>query len=74
MNNLEPDFNLLNKIGDNIIKSDQQVEETKKKLFEINANNVKALELYGNYLKFIRNNEVKSQGYLSQVEVYKKEN
>jgi len=63
-----PDIQKLQSLGAKITHSNEQTSNEFKKLNDINPNHIKMLQIYGNYLKDIVNDEVEGQRTLEKAE------
>jgi hypothetical protein len=56
-----PDIQKLQSLGSKITNAVEHTTELFKKLIEINTNHIKMLQIYGNFLKFIVNDDIEGQ-------------
>ena len=60
------DLNILHKLGLNIITNTKRINEIWHQLTKINSHYPKALQIYGNYLVQIKNDNTEGEDFLAQ--------
>ena len=62
----KPDIQKLQNLGSKITNSIETVMSLNKQLVEVNPNNIKCLEIYGNYLKEVVNDDTEGARILEK--------
>lgn len=65
-----PDIQKLQNLGSKITNTVEETSDIFKKLNEMNPNHVRCLDIYGNYLKEIVNDDVEGQRILEKLNYY----